>query len=378
MIIKKIIFISFMIAVICFSYLNASDKINEKWLTSNEVHIGYINTDQRAAGLSMWTSNLYSKAKYRSNDRSLVSFKSEVMYVDYQYKHNTVEKPNNKIASPIIVIDELYYKYLINNRLAFIVGKIDFRTDNGSIVTLPQDRQNSINPLMSNYVADGAYLSYHSGKYITSIGVLSKGALFNSIIIGEDNMNRTVYDKLYGVSLLSNYKDETNSFSFNYFNVNGTLNNGKIIKSNIYGFNYINDQSMNSGNTYYLYGAYSDTVEGTEKYTGYAGIIGANKLFDLPYIRRDVTVGIETMILKDDFVSLNTGRFISTYSMCKNGLQLTTYMDIVATNRLHLKFRFSRFIPDGKVINLDSSLERVRDNSLEELNDLRIELQYKF
>jgi len=375
---KKILLI--ILALFTFTTVVSCNELKDKgYLLKNELHLSYLNVDRNYGNIATEDILLYSRYK-KNVDGGMISLTTEIMYLNYDYKSDLDTSLNEKDSITLIIIDEMYYKYIINDNLSFIAGKIDFRTDNGSVVTLPQDRKNNINPLMSNYIADGAYLNYHVGNHVMNIGYLSKDVFFNSILINEDQMYAPTYKEVGGLSLMYSFKGSKNNLSFNYFKINGKACEklGGDINADIFGYTYILDDSMDSGYTFFNYGAYSHSENLGNTLTGYSFVLGFNKYITVPYINRDATIGFEHSLIKDDYVSLNTGRFLSTYSMFKNGKQNTVYIDLEATNKMHAKFRLSRYEPDGYNVIQNGGFKRYDVDSRKPQHDIRFEIEYDF
>jgi len=373
-------FLLIILALITLATVSSCDEVKTKnYLLKNELHLSYLSVDRNYGNIEMQDALLYTRYK-KKVDGGMISVTTEIMYLKYDFNSDIDKKYNEKNGMSLIVVDELYYKYIITDRLSFIAGKIDFRTDNGSVVTLPQDRKNNINPLMSNYIADGAYLNYHNGNHVMNIGYLSKDVFFNSILINEDQMYAPTYKDVGGLSLMYSFKSNKNHLSVNYFKIDGKACEklGGNIKSDMLGYTYVYDDSMDSGYTFYNYGAYSYSDNLGKTLTGYSMVLGFNKYITVPFINRDTTIGFEHSLIKDDYVSLNTGRFLSTYSMFKNGKQNTAYIDLEATNKMHAKFRISRYEPDGFNVVPGGGFKRYDVDSKDPQYDIRFEIEYDF
>ena len=366
-----------LVYIILFLILSTTLLYGGKFTSSGSVAMNYINKDEINYSTDTALYNFLLDIQYSFDDKNLIKVSTEVVTAKsvMTYRNDDVKYGNNISA---VIIEELLYKYNFNNTYSLSIGKFDFRTDNKEIFITPSERKPYTSPIMINTVLDAVFLTYNNNDITLSAGIVSDDMLFNPFVYTENFDSDLPYSDTHGV-IITGMWEATKKLTLNlniYYGEAHLMDDHDIV-GGMYGMTTIYDDSINSGITAYLYGAYSNLT--TRRHlVGYSFLVGLNYNYDLPFINKESTIGLEVMSIQNDYYSFNNGRFLSIYKSDKNGYMPNIYFEYVIRNYLSFKAMYSYLFADGYSYTPTSGTIRTNAKDVLDRKDVRAALIYKF
>jgi len=362
--------------ITCFTIsLSFASKLETK--TSLHELYTTISTESEQGGGNADTHMVSSYFKYTNN-----KWRIGGLVEAYNVTSKRDSKHNNEASSFTLVnIDSLYANYKINDRLTTTIGLLSLRTDTGTISSIPIDIRNNVNPLLTNFVANGIAANYKfDSMHKISLSLLDNGNTLDPMLIKSKYIRDRIYDSYTGLNLKMVGESDVRKdiIDFMHFKTK-TLDGHKYDQSNL-GFYFMISDLLKSDVVYTYNVSLSNISDGKDVYlNGYACSTSVSDIVTIPTFNRDLTLAAEFVYIDKDYVSLNTGKFLSPYSMQNSGVTFISYFNLDITNRLFVRLRSSYTKTDHYMRRMGyTDMRPIKSDDMSDTVTNMLELSYTF